>query len=80
MTAQASRKPHQRFTVGRWGAGQPVPRWAILHQKPPTDLGDGRLSISVRIPILFASPELDGQEAILNRIATLLNTHWEQGQ
>lgn len=69
-------QPHVRFTVQQWREGRQGLRWAIMHQKPPIDLGEGVMFVSPHIPVLIASRQLDGQESTLRKMAAILNANW----
>ncbi len=64
---------HIRFTVAESNAG-----WAIFHQAPPTEHGDGKRSLSLKFPALIASEYLNEPAEMLAGIAQILNQHWNE--
>lgn len=50
---------------------------AIHYQAAPEDLGDGRSSVSLRAPVLIVSLWMSEQKAIADKVARILNAHWD---
>ncbi len=50
---------------------------AIHYQAAPKDLGDGRSSVSLRAPVLIVSLWMSEQKAIADKVARILNAHWD---
>lgn len=79
-----TRQDHQCFTVATTAYLRnlsPEDRreqcFAVHYQEPDKDLGNGRKSISMRAPVLIVSFWMEGQEAIAEKVARILNAHWE---
>lgn len=53
------------------------PCFAVHYQAPPQDLGNGGRAISLCAPVLIVSQWMTGQQAIAERVARILNAHWD---
>ena len=79
-----SDKPHQCFTASSTAYMRNLTAddrrdecIAIHYQAAPKDLGDGRSSVSLRAPVLIVSLYMDEQKAIADKVARILNAHWD---
>lgn len=52
---------------------------AVHYQKPPTITENGR-SIGLRFPMLIMAGYLEQPEAVAQKVADILNKHWEDGE
>lgn len=75
---------HQCFTVQRTSYLRNLDKKdlngdcvAIHYQKPPRDMGEGRTSMSLNFPVLIVSLYAAEQEALAQRVADILNKHWD---
>ena len=53
--------------------------WAVYHDPKPVNLGDGRTSYGLRIPILVAHECVASPGAVTIRAAAIFNKHWHEG-
>lgn len=51
--------------------------YAVHYQKPPVEHGDGRTSFSLNFPILLVTGYLAEPKAIAEKVAAILEKHWE---
>lgn len=77
--------PHQCFTVSTTAYLRNLSAedrreecFAIHYQKADEDLGEGRKAISMRAPVLIVSHWMANQKSVGERIAAILNDHYEQ--
>lgn len=82
--AAETKEAHQCFTVSETSYLQSLgkedrkaPCFAVHYQKPPVDHGDGTRSISLCAPVLIVSAWMADQQAIAEKVAAILNEHWE---
>lgn len=80
-------KPHTCFTVSTTAylrnldnEDRRAETYAVHYQKPPEDLGDGRRSIGMIFPTLIVSAYMAEPEKIAQRVADILNKHWDDEQ
>lgn len=50
---------------------------AIHYQRPPVKHDDGRTSLSLNFPLLIMSFYASEQEVVAQRVADILNKHWD---
>lgn len=51
---------------------------AVLYQKPPTRNEEaGTTSYGLRFPMLIMANYLEDQQAVAERVAAILNKHWD---
>jgi hypothetical protein len=75
---------HQRFTASSTAYLRSLApeelaaeTFAVHYQDPPR-VGDGSTSISLRFPALVVSAYLCEAEAVAEKVARILNAHWDE--
>lgn len=51
--------------------------FAVHYQRPPEDLRNGHKSIGLIAPVLIVSLYMGEQKAIADKVARILNAHWD---
>lgn len=52
---------------------------AIHYQKPPTKTENG-MNIGLRFPMLIVADYLEDMDTVAEKVASILNAHWEESQ
>jgi hypothetical protein len=79
-----SSTPHQCFTVSTTAylrnldPADEQEVYAVHYEDPPRRNEDGTTSYSMIAPTLIVSAYMAEPEKIANRVAALLNTHWDE--
>jgi hypothetical protein len=72
---------HQCFSAGGTSYlrafGKPGECYAVMYQAPPVNRGDGHTSFGLIMPMLLVTDYLQDQLAIAERVAAILNKHWD---
>lgn len=76
--------PHQCFTARSTAYVRNLTKedrqeefFAVHYQRPPKDFGNGHKSIGLIAPLLIVSLYMDEQKAIADKVARILNAHWD---
>jgi hypothetical protein len=52
--------------------------FAVLHQKPPVRNEEAKVtSFGLRFPVLIVANHIEDQQAVAEKVARILNAHWE---
>jgi len=76
--------PHQCFTVSSTAYLRNLDRddrrrecFAVHYQRPPERVDGGGTSIGLVAPVLIVSFWMEDQRGIAEKVARILNTHWD---
>lgn len=89
MTAQetpaAAKAEHKCFTVSGTAYLRNLTREeisdavAVHYQKPPRETEGGK-SIGLRFPLLIVAEYVEDKEGVAEKVAAILNEHWDAAQ